>query len=64
MVQYSAPARPGMMRSTASEAVQSGQFASTGVAWRVCSGRGSAIRPASGRPAVPSLALTDSQTAA
>ena len=64
MVQYSAPARPGMMRSTASEALQSGQFESTGVACRVCSGTASEIRPASGRPPVLPVALTDSQTAA
>ena len=64
MVQYSAPARPGMMRRTASEALQSGQFESTGVACRVCSGRGREIRPASAWPAVPSVALTDSRTAA
>ena len=44
MVQYSAPARPGMMRSTASAALQSGQAESTGVAARVCSGSGSESR--------------------
>ena len=43
MVQYSAPARPGMMRSTASAALQSGQFASVGVACRVAAGRGKEI---------------------
>ena len=43
MVQYSAPARPGMMRSTASAALQSGQFASVGVACRVAAGRGKVI---------------------
>ena len=59
MVQYSAPARPGMMRSTAREAVQSGQVESTGVACRVRSGRGMEIRPE-----VPPVALTDSRTAA
>ena len=64
MVQYSAPARPEMMRRTASEALQSGQAESNGVACRVCSGKGSEIRPASGRPAVPPVALTDWQTAA
>jgi hypothetical protein len=46
MVQYSAPARPGMMRSTASAALQSGQFESCGVACRVASGEGSESRPA------------------
>jgi hypothetical protein len=55
MVQYSASARPGMMLSTASEALQSGQFESTGVACRVCSGRGREIPPAM---------LRDSRTAA
>ena len=64
MVQYSAPARPGMMRRTASEAVQSGQFESAGVACRVCSGRGREIRLAGAWPAVLPLAPTDSQTAA
>jgi hypothetical protein len=64
MVQYSAPARPVMMRRTASEALQSGQFASTGVACRVCSGRGMEIRPASGWPPGPPAALTDSRTGA
>lgn len=59
MVQYSAPARPGMIRSTASEAVQSGQFESTGVACRICSGRETETWPV-----VPALAPTDSQTAA
>jgi hypothetical protein len=59
MVQYSAPARPGMMRRTESEALQSGQLESTGVACRVCSGRGREIRLA-----VPPVALTDSRTAA
>ena len=37
MVQYSAPARPGMMRRTASEAPQSGQLDRAGVACRICS---------------------------
>ena len=37
MVQYSAPARPGMMRRTASEAPQSGQLDSAGVACSICS---------------------------
>ena len=60
MVQYSAPARPGMMRRTASEALQSGQFDSTGVACRVCSGRGREMRPAGSA----SLAPMDSRTAA
>jgi hypothetical protein len=45
MVQYSAPARPGMMRSTESAALQSGQFSKTGVACSVCSGEGSEMRP-------------------
>jgi hypothetical protein len=63
MVQYSAPERPGMMRRTESEALQSGQFESTGVACRICSDKGSESRPASGR-AVPLGALTDSRTAA
>jgi hypothetical protein len=64
MVQYSAPERPGMMRRTESEALQSGQFESTGVACRVCSGRGKEIRLAGAWPAVPPVALTDSRTAA
>lgn len=51
MVQYSAPARPGMMRSTESAALQSGQLSSTGVARNVCSGEGSEMRPGSA-PAV------------
>ena len=64
MVQYSAPARPGMMRRTESEALQSGQLKSTGVACRVCSGRGTEIRPSGAWPVVPPAALTDSRTAA
>ena len=52
MVQYSAPARPGMMRRTASEALQSGQFESTGVACRICSGGGREIWPAVPPPAL------------
>jgi hypothetical protein len=40
MVQYSAPPRPGMMRRTASDALQSGQLDSAGVACRICSGCG------------------------
>ncbi len=59
MVQYSAPARPGMMRRTASEALQSGQFESAGVACRVCSGRGREIRPAGARPASPALRIRE-----
>ena len=64
MVQYSAPARPGMMLRTESEALQSGQFESSGVACRVCLGRGREIRPASAWPVVPSVAARDSRTAA
>jgi hypothetical protein len=64
MVQYSAPARPGMMRRTESAALQSGQFESTGVACRVCSGRGREIRLAGAWPVVPPVALMDSRTAA
>ena len=64
MVQYSAPARPGMMRRTESAALQSGQLESTGVACRVCSGRGREIRLAGAWPAVLPLAPTDSQTVA
>ena len=64
MVQYSAPARPGMMRRTESEALQSGQLKSTGVACRVCSGRGTEIRPSGAWPVVPPAVLTDSRTAA
>jgi len=64
MVQYSAPARPGMMRRTESAALQSGQLESTGVACRVCSGRGREIRLAGAWPGVPPVALTDSRTAA
>jgi hypothetical protein len=50
MVQYCAPARPGMTRSTASEAVQSGQFESTDVAGGACSGTAGAIRSAAPPP--------------
>jgi|EndMetStandDraft_8_1072994.scaffolds.fasta_scaffold84817_3 hypothetical protein len=64
MVQYSVPARPGMTRRTASEALQSGQFESSGVACRVCSGSGMEIWPASGLVAVSPLALRDSRTGA
>jgi hypothetical protein len=49
MVQYSAPARPGMMRSTASAALQSGQLESVGVACRVAAGKGREIRLAVSR---------------
>jgi hypothetical protein len=53
-----------MMLRTESEALQSGQFESSGVACTVCSGRGREIRPASAWPVVPSLAVRDSRTAA
>src|SRR4029078_8255939 len=64
MVQYSAPARPVMMRRTASEALQSGPVESVGVACRVCSGETSESRPAIARPDVALLLLTDWRTAA
>ncbi|MGY2903991.1 hypothetical protein ACVWVY_003012 [Bradyrhizobium sp. URHC0002] len=64
MVQYSAPARPEMMLRIESEALQSGQFESCGVACRVCSGRGREIRPASAWPVVASVAVRDLRTAA